>query len=137
MTAPELDERVHWDAIADALAAEVGTGRVFKYGDVPGLDGNAGDIPPIFVLLTVQRRYTSTGRLSARHSRSGWRVSTRYVGRTVDEAAWAALRATRALDDMRLSIGTRTSTPIHHESTQSIKPDGARLSGSSSWTYAL
>lgn len=137
MSAPELDERVHWDVVAAALEAEVGTGRVFKYGDVPGLDGNAGDIPPIFVLLTVQRRYTSTERLSARHSRSGWRVSTRYVGRTVDEAAWAALRTAQALDDMRLFIGTHTSTPIHHESTQSIKPDGARLSGSSSWTYAL
>lgn len=139
MAAPELDERVHWDTIAAALNAKLGPDRVFGYGEVPGLDGNSGTVPPIFALLAIQRRFVAAKKSSRRAESSGWRISVRRAGETVDEAAWAALRITEALDDVRLTIGSHISTPVLHETTTSAVPDpkAKRLTGLQSYTYAL
>lgn len=135
-SAPVIDERTHRDVIEALLTATVGANRVYDYGTVPGSDGNAGTMPPIFVLLTIERRYVEPRR-GGRSGRSGWRVTCRYVGRTVDEARWAELKVTQALDEQRLSVGGFTSTPVTHESTTAIAPDDGRFSGLGVWIYAL
>lgn len=131
-----IDERPHAAALEAALTATVGAGRIFDYGMVPGADGNAGTLPPIYVLLSIARRYvqpTTAGRSAV----TGWRVSCRYVGRTVAEARWAQMQVATALNEVRLSIGGATTTPITHESTTAIEPDDGMQSGLSSWTYAI
>ena len=130
-----LDERKHVEAIKAALTAALGANRVFDYGTVPGTDGNAGTLPPIFLLLGLERRYVEPTR-AGRTTRSGWRLTVRYVGRTVDEARWAAAKVAEALET-RLVVDGVTSTPVTHESTQAIALDDGRFSGWSAFTYAL
>ncbi len=136
-TAPAIDERKHRDALDALLEPSVGAGRIYDYGTVPGADGNAGSLPPIYVLLTIERRYAPVSRNVGLASRSGWRVTTRYVGRTVDEARWAAMKITDALDGARLTVDDYVSTPVQHESTTAIELDEGRFAGLTVWTYAL
>jgi hypothetical protein len=140
-SAPVTDERIHRNVIEPILRTALGveTGgvqRVYDYGKVPGFDGNAGPPPKIFALPTLERRYVGPRR-AGRAGRSGWRLSVRYVGRTVDEARWALNEITVAIDERRLTIGGVTSTPVTHESTTDIAPDDGRYSGLTVWVYAL
>lgn len=138
-----LDERKHVAAIKTVLEAALGNepgtvppvGRVYDYGTVPGADGNAGTLPNIFTLLGLERRYVEPDR-AGRTSRSGWRLTVRYVGRTVDEARWAAAKVAAALET-RLVVDGVTSTPLTHESTQAIALDEGRFSGWAAFTYVL
>ena len=136
MSTPGPDERQHFAALATALTSKLGADRVYAYGKVPGSDGNAGTLPPIYVLLAVERRFAPESR-QGRAGRSGWRVTTRYVGRSVAEAGWAALQVQKALDEVRVTIDGHASTPVTFESQESIDPDNGRFSGLTSWTYAL
>lgn len=140
-SAPVTDERVHRDVIEPMLRAALGIDapgiqRVYDYGDVPGTDGNQGKLPDIFVLPTLERRYVGPRR-DGRAGRSGWRLSVRYVGSTVDEARWALNKVTAAIDEQRFTIGGVISTPVTHESTTDIAPDDGRYSGLTVWVYAL
>jgi hypothetical protein len=141
-TAPVTDEREH-DAtirplLADALGTEDnGDARIYAYGEVPGMDGNPGTVPAIYALLVIERRYVPPGLMVARANRSGWRVTVRGVGRTVNEARWAITKATRTLEDRRLQIAGATSTPLILEVAQLVEPDDGRFSGLATWTYAL
>lgn len=143
-SAPVVDERVHRDVIVALIAAELGPEAVdgdgkpviYDYGKVPGADGNDGDLPPIYLLLTVGRRPVPAFR-AGRAGVSGWRTTVRGVGRTVDEARWALHRATIALDEQNLLIGGKTSTPVTYETSQEVEPDSGRHSGLIAWTYAL
>lgn len=135
--APGLDEQAHVDALTDLLTGPL-NGHVYSHGKVPGADGNDGDLPDIYVVLTLERRYAGDAPRKAGYvSRSGWRVLVRGVGRTVKEARWALVQATSALEDVHLVIDETRSTPITHESSTPIAPDDGRQSGLVEWTYAL
>ena len=136
-----LDERTHFALIAAALAATLGedapgVGRVYDYGTVPGSDGNQGMLPSVYALVSIERRYVEPAR-GGRSARSGWRVTIRYVGRTVSEARWAGLKVAAALNEQRFVIGGEKSTPLTHESTNGVEPDDGLFSGSVAYTYAL
>lgn len=140
-SAPVVDERVHRDVIVGLLTAaglvdSAAKSIVFDYGKVPGADGNAGTLPPIYLLLNVERRATGVYR-AGRAGVSGWRISLRGVGRTVDEARWALNKATVALDEQNLLIGGKTSTPVTFNTSQAVSKDDGRFSGLIAWTYAL
>jgi hypothetical protein len=130
-SAPVIDERVHRTAIIDALNAFEDDLPVYDYGKT------STTLPPIFVMLAIERRYVEPRTSSGLSGRSGWRILFRYVGRSVDEARWAQMKITQALDEVRLSIGGATSTPVRHESTSAIAEDDGRYSGSAEYTYAL
>lgn len=129
-----LDEREHASALKALLSAPL-NGHVYDYGKVPGADGNAGSLPNIFALLGLERRYVEPMK-AGRTQRSGWRLTVRYIGRTVDEARWAAAKVAEALED-RVVVDGAVSTPITHETTQAIALDDGRFAGWASWTYAL
>lgn len=135
-TAPALDERKHREAIKALLTAAVGPNRVYDYGKVPGADGNEGTLPPIFLLVSVERRYVEPQK-GGQATRSGWRVNVRYAGSSVNEADWAAWKVTQALDGARLVIDGATSLPVVHELSEDIAPDGGRFAGRKQWIYAL
>lgn len=129
--APVIDERLHRTALIAAITAFEDDLPVFDYGKTPAT------LPPIFVMLAIERRYVEPQTSTGTTSRSGWRILFRFVGRTVDEARWAQMKLTQALDQKRLSIGGYTSTPVRHESSSAIAEDDGRYSGSAEWTYAL
>ncbi len=138
-----LDEREHIAVLAGLLNAALGPDpanengpRCFDYGKVPGADGNKGTLPPIYTLVSLERRYAEPTR-GGRQPVTGWRLSVRYVGRTVDEARWAAVKVTDAINEARIEVEDIKSTPITHEATQSIRPEDGRQTGMSQWTYAL
>lgn len=125
-----LDERLHRTAIVAAVNAFEDDLPVYDYGKTPAT------LPPIFALLGIERRYVEP-TVAGRSHRSGWRVTIRYVGRTVDEARWAGLKVAEAIDEKRLTVDGATSTPVTHESTQAIALDDGRFAGYAIYTYAL
>lgn len=129
-SAPVVDERLHRDALETALTATLGANRVYDYGEV------GQPLPSIFVVLGIERRFVEPRR-AGRAGRSGWRVTFRYVGRSVDEARWAGLKVAAAIDEQVLTIGGVKSTPVTHESTTAIAPDDGRYSGLVVYTYVL
>lgn len=147
-SAPAPDERLHRTAVESLLAPKLGldpitnADRVYDYGGVPGDQNNPDEAqrtatpPAIYVLLSIERRYVGPRR-AGRAGRSGWRITVRYVGRTVDEARWALNQVTAAIDEVRLDIAGRRSTPVTHEDSRAIEVDDGRFSGITSWVYAV
>lgn len=135
-----LDSRAHASAVRTLVSDALGPWDAYYYGKVPGSDGNPGTLPHIFALVSVERRFNPNLRLSANATGVGWRISVRVVGRTVDEARWALMFVTAALNEARLSLltdsGPRSTTPIQFESEQPPALDDGRYSATSTWTYA-
>ena len=136
MSAPATDQRLHADAWAALLATQLGPGRVFERGDVPGLDGNAGSTPNPHVLLDITRRYVETANNAGAVTRSGWRVGVMVVAKTVYEARATQSKVAR-VEGFRLDAGGARSTRVVHESTEDPGPDDGWYSAESVWTYAL
>lgn len=134
-TAPGLDERLHHAAVS-ALLLEVLNQHVYDYGQVPGADGNEGDMPDVYVVMAVERRTAPTGPGGFAQV-SGWRIYLRGVGTTVAEARWAIAKATAALEGACLAIAGIESTPIAHETSTAVRPDDGRQSGLVEFVYAL
>jgi hypothetical protein len=138
----ELDEREHIAVLTPMLDATLGVDpdsdelRVYEYGKVPGADGNPGVLPRIYVLISLGRRFVPANKGDTT-ARSGWRVSLRYVGHTIDEVRWAGARIADALDQKRITVAGLDSTALLHESTTPAKPDSGLFSALVSYTYAL
>lgn len=132
-----IDTRQHAAALTSAISSAIAPWAVYDYGKVPGADGNTGTLPDIYALLTVERRAGVPLRVAATTGRTGWRASVRVVGRTVDEARWALMFVSAALNEQRLTIDGQTTTRIQSESEQAPGPDAGRQSALSTWTYAL
>lgn len=130
-SAPAIDLREHVEAHKAAVTAELGQWAAYEYGQVPPA------MPHIFALVSVERRFVPSTRITTQAGRSAWRVSVRTVGRTADECRWALHRATRALDEVVLTIGGHQSTRLQHESTTDAEPDDGRFSALSQFTYVL
>lgn len=138
MSAVIIDARPHAAAVKAAVTAAMAPQwTAYDYGKVPGADGNPGSLPYIYAIVTLERRYNPNLRLSANASSGGWRATVRCVGRTADECRWAMNKAATALNETRLTVDGRTTTPIQFESEQNPEPDDGRLSALSVWTYAL
>lgn len=132
-----VDARPVAGALKSAIGAEVAPNSVYEYRQVPGADSNAGVLPSIFVLLSIERRQNIYVRMTARTDVSGWRVATRCAGRTVDECRWAMNRVARALDGQVLEVADQVSTPIQFESDEAPAWDDGRFTAVSMWTFSL
>lgn len=131
-----LDSRQYATAIKAAIKAQIGPNDVYEYGEVPGSTGVAGTLPNIFILVSLERRNNPNLRLTAQAGTTGWRISLRAVGRTVDEARWAMYRVAFALNEQRLTIAGTPSTPIQFESDSAPESDDGRFSGTAFYTFA-
>lgn len=144
----ELDKRKHRDVFVAMVSAALGPDpdtdatRIYDYGKVPGADGNPGTLPRIYVLISVSRR-PAPGNKSGSTLRSGWRVSFRYVGHTVDEALWADHKIASVLDPavvgapVMITVDGSESSPLIFESDAPVAPDDGLYSGFSGVTYSL
>lgn len=129
-----IDSREHASAVKAALTAELDEWDAYDYDELPGSNGNAGTLPAIFVLVAVERRYNPLLR-SARAGATGWRVSVRCVGRTIDEARWAMYHAGLALNEQVLTVDGSPTTRLQFESDEAPAPDDGRYSGRAFYTY--
>lgn len=130
-TITELDERQHATAIKAAVSTALGEWDAFDYDEV------SEPLPDIFALVQVERRFNPNRRACGRASTSGWRVTIRAVGTTVDEARWALMKATQALDETVLTVADRPTTLLQFESSTAPELDDRLYSASATWTYAL
>lgn len=136
-TAPGLDVRPHMAAIKALIDATLSPHKSYGYDNLPGMNGTAGEVPAIFAVVSVERRFAGTPRMNGRPSRSGWRVSARWAGRTLNEALWAEERVTSALEGVKVTLDGQTSTPISHEVSQAAAYDDGRMVGLTEFTYVL
>jgi hypothetical protein len=123
-----VSERAHSTAIRALLEAPLGNWSAFDYDDVPS------DLPDIYVEITVTRRYGGDPRACGKRPLLGWRLTTRAVGGSVDEARWAREKVDGVLREKR--IPALASTLVEFETENPIEPDDGRYSGLTTWTYA-
>lgn len=137
----ELDVREHATAIKAAVGERTEPWLLYSYSEVPGDKNNPIEaernkaLPNLYAMLTVERKYLQANRRNAQASRTSWRATIRMVGRSVDEALWLDQKVTLALNEQRLVIGGRATTPLQHESSTSPEPDDGRCSGLVIYTY--
>lgn len=136
-----IDARPYAVAVKTALDATLGpdpaTGesRAYDYDDLPGSLGNEGTPPGIFVAISLERRGSLSLRMSARAGTSSWRLAVRSVGMTVDECRWAQHKTAVALNEARLLVGDRRTTPIQYESGDAPAYDDGRYSATDLYVY--
>lgn len=138
-----LDERLHranWKTLIELSGAP--TLKAYGFDDVPGMKGtdgqlNPGTVPPIFVLLSVQRRFVAVKYQSGSRGVNAVRFSTRVVGRTEDEAAWARMKVAAAVEERIVAFGPDECTPVMFENEDPIAFDDGRYSGLTRWTYQV
>jgi len=136
MDAAALDATAHWNAVKALITATDVGENVYDYGKVPGADGNPGQVPTYYVLLTVERRFVQPDR-GGRAGVTGWRITARYVSTSSQNARLVGNWVTSALDGTRVTVDGIQGTSITHESTNAVQPDDGMFSGLSQWTYAL
>ena len=135
------DERQHAAVVKAVVSAGLGQWSAYDYDEVPGTPQNADEAqrterrPAIYVLVTVERRFGGARRVSGASAATGWRITARAVGTTIDEARWAMQRVAAVLEDQHLVIAERATTPVAFESGQSPEPDDGLFSALSVWTY--
>lgn len=123
-------ERAHAEALKARLDPALGQWAAYDYDEVPDA------LPNIFAALTVAQRVGSPVRMCGGRPLYGWRITTRVVGRTVDEARWAREKIAAEIQDRKLTIDGVESTPVRFETEDQIEPDDGRYSGLTTWTYA-
>jgi hypothetical protein len=135
-----LDDQLHIDTLLTALNTSLGpVVQAWEYDQLPGTHGNNGPVPPVHVLLAVERMYTAADRFAGGASSSiGIRASTRYVGTRVWEARAAGQRVTAAFEDQAIPLGATGlyACPVF-ESATDIDEDDGMYSGLSTWTYLV
>lgn len=122
-----LSERAHATAWKTALDAPLGQWAAYDYSEVPAV------LPSIYVALTVSRRYGGEPRYSGQRPITGWRLTTREVGRTEDEARWAREKVATLNETRNATLG---SSLLTFETQTEIEKDGDAYSGLTVWTYS-
>lgn len=136
MVAPTIDATLVRAAVTAVLQPAMPTGvTVYAPGKVPGADGNTGTLPQKWLLLTIERRYTETTHVG--RTRTAWRIYTRGVGDTEHNAQVILVRCSEALEDLLLTVDGETSTPVAHETSETVRPDDGKFSGLTAWTFTL
>lgn len=143
-SAPALDPRPHHTAVKAVLSAALGEHDAYDYDEVPGSPQaptpalREADVPDLFALVAVERRYVAPRRSTSQVGRSGWRLSVLCVGRTVRESQHVIDRVQDVLDESVLTIDGNATTPLHYEPASSSSPraDNGRFSAEIVYTYA-
>lgn len=137
-----VDARPYAAAIKTAIKAEFDERDVYEYGEVPG-DTNAATeqlrsapVPPIYAIVSIERRFNPVRRATSQTSLTGWRVAVRCMGTTVGEARWAMFAVARALDEKRLTVSGAASTALVLESEDAPVWDDGRFAGLAVFTFS-
>lgn len=124
-------EEQHATAIKAALTAQ--TAAPYDLDDLKALSSP----PASYVEVTVSRRAGAPLRNPGSTGRTGWRITTRSVAKTVSNAREMRKRTATALLYARLTVDGDKTTPIQFEGEEPIGDDDGWYSGLSTWTYAI
>lgn len=111
-----------------AVAAATGV-EVFAYDDKPA----DNELPDRYVLVHLDRRAGESERACGGIAMRGWRLATRYVGRTLDEVRWLSDRMATLERTRQSVIG---STPLTFESSDPPEERTGRWEAADVWTYS-
>lgn len=115
-------------AVNDALPAAV---RACEPSEVPGTR------PAEFVVVTLARRSGGTAR-AGRHSTTGWALYLMAASSTSEANARNTLEKARAaLENVVLTVGSESSTPVTFANARPVSPDDGWFSGSAVYHFAL
>lgn len=123
-------ERAHAAAVVAALDTPLGQWSAYETDDIPR------ELPTIYVEVTVSRRFGGGTWMCGGRPGRGWRIVTRAVGRTENEARWAREKVAAALEDQQLVVDGRLTSRVRFEVEDDIEADDGLYSGATTWTYA-
>lgn len=130
MVAPSVDENLVHAAVAAVLQPALPPGvSVYAHGKEPS------PLPQKWVLLTIERRYAETTHVG--RTRTAWRAYVRSVADTKHNASDLDTRCSEAIEDLLLTVDGETSTPVAHETSETVRPDDGKFSGLTAWTFTL
>jgi hypothetical protein len=128
-----VTEETHAAAVIAALNTVLTPRQAYDYDTVQTMPTK----PAQYVAISLSRRYGEGGRVGGTKGIDLWRLTTRYVANTVTNARTLRADTVQALEEVRLTVGSSTTTPIQFETAIPIEPDDDWWSGLDSWTYAL
>ena len=94
-------------------------------------------LPNSYTEVTVSPRFGAPNRNPGSTGRTGWRITTRAVAKTVSNAREMRKRADVGLKYARLTVAGDQSTPIQPEGAEPIGGDDGWFSGLTTYTYAI
>ena len=94
----------------------------------------ANTLPPLYVVVSLTRRFGGVSRVTTEKAVSGWRLTATAVGTTVDEARWCAERVA-SLEYSRIAATDYSLSPLMFETADAPRPDDGLYSAPSTWTF--
>lgn len=118
-------------ALNDALAPAV----AYELSKVPGASGNAGTEPAKYAVVSIARRYTDSRRGSGEVSLNGYRLTVRYIAKSIGDARTMRARGTAALEDQIIVADAGEIGPFVFESSDAFRPDEGYQVGDDAFTF--
>ena len=118
---------------AAAVIAALNAAGAFAFD----VDEMPGKLPAQFTQVTISQRFGGNPRQTTRSGVTGWRITTRQVGKSVSNARELRKRTHQALEQAVLAVAGETSTPVAFETADPIGADDGWYSGLETWTYVI
>lgn len=119
------------NATLAALPSAPSTLRAYEYDDLPATR------PENYIEVGVSRRFGGESRESGHKTTTGWRVTTRGVGRSVKNARDLLQHGRTSLEFKSLTVNGEKTSLIQFETEDAVSPDEGYYSGLSSYTYVI
>lgn len=129
-----MSEQAHYDAIKALL--ETADATPLSLADIKRRE-QKNDLPAAYTELYLSERFTSPVLVGGRSTLRAWRVQTRAVATTEENARVMRERARSALEEQVIDVGGVTATIFRAVSDDPIGEDNGRYSGLSEYGYTL
>lgn len=127
-----MSEEAHIEALRSLLNTALAPHQAFTVQALEEMPAR----PAVYVELGAMRRFGGTERLAGKPVPELWRAYTRVVAQQEVNARRLRGLVQDALEDARLSVAGKASTPVRFESADPVAPDEGWFSGLTTWTYA-
>lgn len=132
---------VHAEAFKTAITEKLQAGQVdpakqwqaFDYDELNDLE--VADVPLIYVVVTLTRRFGGTQRLVGMSKIHGWRLTTEVNAPTVNGVRWAEARIAE-LEGQVVAVPDFAPTQLEFESAQPPERDENLYTATTFWTFA-
>lgn len=126
------------DAHAEVIKARLAAATKRDVYDLDEI-GRAQRLPAEYVAVQLSRRFSDESlRFDGFRGPVAWRLSTRYVAKSVTNARLLRDRVTGSLEGQTLTVSSSTSTPVTFETGDAFEPDDEGYhTALDDWTYVL
>ena len=120
-----------------AALTAVCAATVYEWDEVPGSKGGpTGTEPNQYLMVSVEPRFVPANRMTAQSTVTGWRVIVRSIALKVENVERGLAEASTALNEKRLTVASKATTPIQFESFSDGGWDDNRFVVTAFYTYA-